>query len=260
LSQAPFDDATLMAYADGELDPVTRREVELHCSRDPDARAKVEMYRRSAQMLRDALAAQGAGGVPADLRAEVERLLSRERRRRRWLVPLAAAIVLAMLADLAWHLWPSRHANDPVAHLMLEAADHHAIFAAEPVHFVEVPPDDVAHIESWLGKRVNLSFRVPDLSSRSFEFKGARMMVVEGRPVAQLLYARPGGARIALNIAQGGGARTESLPPIQRHGISVRGRTADGHVFLVAGPAGDSALERDLEAIAADLPSLLQAS
>lgn len=47
-----IDDITLMAYADGELDEEKRRAVEKAISDDPEAKATVEKYRRSADLLK----------------------------------------------------------------------------------------------------------------------------------------------------------------------------------------------------------------
>lgn len=46
-----IDSETLMAYADGELDPVRRKEVEALLERDQEARAMVRKFRESADLL-----------------------------------------------------------------------------------------------------------------------------------------------------------------------------------------------------------------
>jgi hypothetical protein len=50
-----IDSKTLMAYADGELDPVRRKEVEALLERDPEARAMVRKFRESADLLKGGL-------------------------------------------------------------------------------------------------------------------------------------------------------------------------------------------------------------
>lgn len=49
-----MDEATLVAYVDGELDARRRREVERRLREDADAQAKVRLMERSARMLRGA--------------------------------------------------------------------------------------------------------------------------------------------------------------------------------------------------------------
>jgi hypothetical protein len=50
-----IDSETLMAYADGELDPVRRKEVEALLERDPEARAMVRKFRESTDLLKGGL-------------------------------------------------------------------------------------------------------------------------------------------------------------------------------------------------------------
>ena len=48
-----LDDETLMAYIDGELDEQTSLEIEHALEADPDAFAKVELFRKTAHQLSD---------------------------------------------------------------------------------------------------------------------------------------------------------------------------------------------------------------
>jgi hypothetical protein len=50
-----IDSETLMAYADDELDPVRRKEVEALLERDPEARAMVRKFRESTDLLKGGL-------------------------------------------------------------------------------------------------------------------------------------------------------------------------------------------------------------
>jgi anti-sigma factor RsiW len=84
---------------------------------------------------------------------------------------------------------------------IMQVAQYHKIYAREQRHLVEVSAAETPHIEQWLGKRLDdLAFKVPDLSAFGLTFKGARMLVVNGAPVAQLVYLPADGRAVALCI------------------------------------------------------------
>lgn len=62
-----FDNNTLMAYADGELDREAVAEVECRLSSDVDARAWVGMYRETAGLVRSAVTPYAHEQIPAHL-------------------------------------------------------------------------------------------------------------------------------------------------------------------------------------------------
>ena len=82
----------------------------------------------------------------------------------------------------------------------MQVAQYHRVYAREQRHLVEVPAAETPHIEAWLGKRLELPFKVPDLSAFGLTFQGARMLVINGQPVAQLVYLPPGGRAFALCV------------------------------------------------------------
>jgi len=83
----------------------------------------------------------------------------------------------------------------------MQVAQYHKIYAREQRHLVEVSAQETPHIEQWLGKRLDdLAFKVPDLSSLGLTFKGARMLVINGAPVAQLVYLPADGRAVALCV------------------------------------------------------------
>lgn len=67
----PFELSTLMAYADGELDAETAREVEAHLAESAEDRATVRALRRSAALARAALNEPLTEAVPERLLATV---------------------------------------------------------------------------------------------------------------------------------------------------------------------------------------------
>jgi anti-sigma factor RsiW len=95
-------------------------------------------------------------------------------------------------------------------------ADYHVVYARESEHQIEVPARRLDHIQAWLGERLHRNLLVPDLSDRGLTFEGARLLVVDGQPVAQLVYSAPDRPHepLALCISFGasgeGAVRTES--------------------------------------------------
>lgn len=81
---------------------------------------------------------------------------------------------------------------------LAQIADYHRIYAKQKRHLVEVPAAEKSHIEQWLAKTVGLPFRVPDLTEQGLDFAGARLLVADAKPVAQLLYTSPSGAVVGI--------------------------------------------------------------
>lgn len=81
-----------------------------------------------------------------------------------------------------------------------EIANYHAIYAKQKRHLVEVKDTGDNHIDAWLSKSLGHNFNVPDLSASGLNFEGARLLVVSGKPVAQLIYTTPNGEIVALCV------------------------------------------------------------
>jgi anti-sigma factor RsiW len=99
---------------------------------------------------------------------------------------------------------------------------------------VEVPATRKAHIEEWLGNRLNRKLTVPDLTRDGLEFIGARMLVMEGHPVAQLIYKHDDEPPIALCITLSE-LRKSSFSVDKHQGLVVGHWNEDGYIFVVVG-------------------------
>jgi len=118
---------------------------------------------------------------------------------------------------------------------IMQVAQYHKIYAREQRHLVEVPADDTPHIEQWLGKRLDdLAFKVPDLSSFGLTFKGARMLVVNGAPVAQLVYLPADGRAVALCIIHSK-KDDKPLTASQQDDLNLVDWRVKGYGFVVIG-------------------------
>lgn len=101
-----IDPETLMAYADGELDPLAAKRVEKAIAADPALAAQVERHRALAASLRAAFDPVAAAPVPPAVEtmvreaAKVVPLAPRPARRARplWLGAVAASLVAGLVA------------------------------------------------------------------------------------------------------------------------------------------------------------------
>jgi anti-sigma factor RsiW len=258
MNSLPVDDALLVAYVDGELDPVTRRHVEDLLEQNAAVRARVALFRRSGELLRAAFS-------EAEYMAPPERLVARIRKRVQpiarpwrswWALPVAAAIAGLVIGNLVLpvNFGIGESSSGRLANILEEVQDYHAVFDRETEHVVEVPASRRDHIEAWLGNRVHYPFAVPDLSSRGLTFLGARLVPIGSGVVAQLMYVDGGGEHLAICIAFTEDEIKAPLQSVQKGNYKVMGEADGHHVFIVAGPK----FNRELEPLAKGLPALLQ--
>jgi anti-sigma factor RsiW len=260
--QTPVDDTTLCAYADGELDLNSALAIEALAARDPAVRRRIEMFRESRDLVRSALSQAEYVHVPRRVRRSTEHAVFKRRpaaaiwSRR---VLSAAALVLALgvgsgitrLLDYGTIL-----PRNGVASVLGEIAEYHPIYAGEGEHLTEVPASRREHIEDWLGGRLSLALRAPDLTGYGLTFQGARLVALQGQPLAQLMYTGENQQRVALCVTKLVGRPSESSETLVEGGLKVIGLSSGEHVFLVIGPADEPMVDR----LATELPSLLVAS
>lgn len=222
-------DTMLLAYVDGELDAAGVREVEQLLANDPQARRTVEMYRETAGLLR---AACSETVYAADAARLLPPVLPRAWPRRR-LVWAAAACLAVGIAVGAGGTWLETR-QSAMAALIDEIADYHSVYSRERGHLVEVPAAQAQEFVAWLDKRLHRHLEIPDLSAEGLSFAGGRMLVVDGRPVAQLMYTRAQGLPVALCIGQmEGGSRPLR---VERHdALRVAAWQQDGYAYVVVG-------------------------
>lgn len=258
MNSLPIDDALLMAYVDGELDPVTRRRVDELLEQNAAVRDRVAMFRRSGDLLRSAFSEAECTPPPERLVARTKQILKPSLRlwQARWAFPVAASIAGLVIGNLAVpkNFGIGQSASSKLDHLLEEVREYHGVFARETEHVVEVPAARRDHIEAWLGNRVHYPFSVPDLTARSLSFLGARLVAIGGGVVAQLMYVDRNGEHIALCVAFTEDKLDAPIQSIQKAGLRVMGWAEGHHAFFVAGPK----FNPEVEPIAKSLPALLQ--
>ncbi len=253
-----LDENTLVAYVDGELDAASAREVEQALEASPVARNTVAKLRASAALVRaafaDALHEPPPPGLVAMLRAATPR-----RRPRSYWLPIAASIALLIGGAVAGALG-LRHLDHPdtvaqaptVDRLLEDVANYHRVYAREQRHLVEVAAAETPHIEDWLGRRLKSQLVVPDLKSQGLAFKGGRLLVFEGRPMAELVYTPADGPPVGLCItfaaAGMAGAATE-----QRGDLTITHWTDNGYFYSVVGWGNDRRMQAIADSVRAQL-------
>jgi anti-sigma factor RsiW len=186
-------DTTLVAYVDGELDSGACREVATALESDPEAREKVCRLRQAAVLVRAVFHRPPDEAVDAGMAAMIDR--SPRRDYRKLGLAVAASVLIAAVGFGGGRITAARHAPPEYSfesRLLDEIADYHTMYAREDEHQVELTAARPDLIEEWLGSRLHRQLHIPDLSDRKLTFAGARLLVVDGAPVAELLYHWPG--------------------------------------------------------------------
>src|SRR5690606_22991698 len=133
---------------------------------------------------------------PDDARLFAARAVHSARFPRTRLLQAAAAITLFVSGVAAGQLAPSilRPHDDGsgiktiAIDLPQQSRSAFLIYASEVRHPVEVGADEQAHLATWLGKRLDLPFRIPDLTATGLNLVGGRLVPVSGKAGALLMY------------------------------------------------------------------------
>jgi anti-sigma factor RsiW len=218
-------DEALVAYLDGELDSAERRHVEAWLEADPAVRDRLAALAQSVDLVRSAYvdivdepvpprliaAASGAGGTAQAAPLEAEILVLKRQSRtaaavpyRRWQVGLAAAAGLfGMVFGGAGTYFGMGLFNpaSPTAEARLAAVaannswlDNAAGYYKLTVNagdnmLIDVPAsNDTSEALQKISQGLPQQVRLPDLKPWGLSFRGARLVVVDGRPAAQLVY------------------------------------------------------------------------
>jgi anti-sigma factor RsiW len=230
----------LVAYADGELEPELVASAKQLIASDPEALRMVQLYRETAALLR---AACGQEFYRPDVA-----LLSAARRpaarpRLHYAMALAASLAIAFVGFGGGTMWAGNTLSER-GEWLSEVAEYHAIYSHETRHLVEVPAEQVEHLRAWLGQRLARNLDVPDLSAAGLRFAGARMLVINERPVAQLMYTRESGLPIGLCLTQMTGS--PSSISVERHGAMQLASWQDGDYGYVVVGDMDAAAARKI--------------
>jgi anti-sigma factor RsiW len=238
--------ALLVAYADGELDAAEVAEVEAWLAATPAAQQTLAMYRETAAMLRAAFPEIRDAVIPATLNGGGMASWRRQRLpRTAWAV--AAGVAMGIIGYGTGATWPDLISSER-SRMLSEVAEYHSIYSRETVHLVEVPAAQSEHLKAWLGKRVNGTLIIPDFKDAGLTFAGGRLVVLDGEPVAELMYTRDNGLPIAFCVLSHGG-KADAVAVERRGDLNLATWDDGAHSYIVVGEA-DAAVIRELATMA----------
>ncbi len=197
----PVHEEDLHAYVDDRLDPERRDAVARRLAADAVLRRRVEDWRAQRDLLRDGLAFRQQEPVPPSLSLSslAEARLATVRGAARW--RSAAGIVMALAVGTAAG-WVAHGPQRPseIARLSLEAVSAYRVFANDPAHGIELPPDDPVELTRRMTQTLGRSVAVPDLSRAGYHLVGGRVLAVMYGPAGMLVYEDAAHNRITVYI------------------------------------------------------------
>jgi anti-sigma factor RsiW len=278
--QKPSDEL-LIAYLDGELDERRCSEIESWLEQDASVRERVAQLTESAAVLRAAFdevlredvperllaAARGTGPAAESHAAKIipfrgKRLGDSWATYRRWwvAVPIAASLVGLMVGGGLGYFGIDRGATPSIDEKQTAAsnnatnswldnvAEYHKLFvnAAGDSTFADIPAKDGDGggevIQKISQRTAQQGVRVPDLKPWGLVFQGARVVVIEGHPAAQLVYTADnktvGKAIGPLTVVIGSTKRQDVAPTFDhRQDENLLYWRRNGHAYAIVGQA-----------------------
>lgn len=235
--------AKLSAYLDGELDPTAAQAVEERLANDPKARAELDALIAADVVAQEAFEAELEAPVPFALAQQIKATPMSEpsvnKSRPIW-GAMAASLVVFAMGGLGGYVLRGDTPPLQTAGWLADIADYHAVYASQGRHLVEVGADESDHIETWLGNTIGASFTIPDMTEFGLTFEGGRLLVANGKPVAQLMYRDADGVVVALCLQRRNGESPD--PPLFKeqtiNGFDFVSWSAGEADYVVIGPEG----------------------
>jgi anti-sigma factor RsiW len=149
----------------------------------PDLRRRYESIVNLRASLREAAAQDRASDL---LQPRIERAVGRIGPSvARW-VALAASFALGLFVAAAF-TWIAFVPRGPALAEMIVSAHMRSLLAAQPI---DIASSDRHTVKPWLSRKVPQSPDVVDLAQNGFPLLGGRVDVIDGNPVATIVYGR----------------------------------------------------------------------
>lgn len=206
-------DPDLMAYVDGRLSPEKLTEVEARLSRDAQAREAVAQWRHFDNVLHNY--AKEADDLPANLRiAALERQLADKLRKRHWRAKLLgpglqriAASVFLFAAGWGGHALYSGGADTITAsypYFVAPTLAGHSFYSLAGYERAEFAGDEVENALDWISAQMQQKIDSPKLGRLGYRVESARLVMIEGQPVALFNYRNPEDERVTVSLTPRG--------------------------------------------------------
>jgi anti-sigma factor RsiW len=263
-------DERLVAYLDGELEAGERREVEAWLAEDPAARDRLLALAESDMLLRRAFdaamhepvpprlitAANGAAAAGPPAKILPFKLLDAPRRAgpswQRWAaLPAAATLFGLVVGGGAGYLALGKAVDSgggkppPVQAAastgwLDNAAGYYKLYVdAGGIAAVTVPASgDTSAALQKISQTLSTQLRLPNLKPWGLDFRGAQVVVVEGKPAAQLVYTTDNKAIGPLTLTIGSSSKPDVAPSVdRRQDVNVLYWRHQGHAYALVGRA-----------------------
>lgn len=261
-------DEALVAYLDSELDSPERRHVEAWLDADPAVRERLAALAQSADLVRGAYAdivneplperliaaARGEAATAPPREAEILVLRpakpAASLRDRRWPIALAAAAGLfgVMFGGVGSYVGLGMLApTTPAGERQLAAANniwldnaagyYKLTVNAGDTMLIDVPAsNDTSEALQKISQSLPQQVRLPNLKPWGLTFRGARLVVVEGRPAAQLVYITDNKAIGPLTLLIGA-SKQPNIPPTfdRRQDVNLLYWRHQGRAYALVG-------------------------
>jgi anti-sigma factor RsiW len=165
-----------------------------------------------------------------------------------------AATLLIGIVGTAVGIMVNRERTSDATSLLDEISTYHLVYGRETEHLVEVPASRREELSAWLGDRLGRNLVIPELSTTRFTFAGGRMLVVEGKPVAQLLYTRAGSFPLGVCVT----TSSKVAVPVQvdrRNGLDLAWWRDGAYVYVIVGTVPEAEARDLADLVAAQMRS-----
>lgn len=171
----------LPLYVDGELDQQDQAVIEQHLAQCESCAKNVHFDRSLKAKIKNAIVECDQIALPPSLKSKLRRQASQARagqQLKRYGIPAACAAAAAVLFTVA--------TSSAFAPLVKESVQRHT----DNVR-VDYASQDAARIERVLSQRLGHAVEVPKFRNNRISLRGARMVRMNNRPAAYLVYGTP---------------------------------------------------------------------
>jgi anti-sigma factor RsiW len=241
----------LHAFVDGQLPSGRCTAVLAYLGRRPDEITRLAAYARHKEQLRRRLEEfELESGDPATAelqRALAERLTSRSYRD--WL--RRAAAMVALLGAGWWsNTLYQQHLTGRLPGVVVEAAQAHEFFGADPNRPVELPAVAAADMATWFSRQLGEMVEIPSLGGMGLRLVGGHLLAGDDGPVAQLIYEDVSGYRVSLCLSSAPNDGGPEVEVVRLEGLTAGywhegdltyalvGNTSEEHLLAIATKLG----------------------
>jgi anti-sigma factor RsiW len=190
--------------------------------------------------LKRAIGAAGARYVPSpELRKRVADRVRPGRKHlqmRQWIPGLAAAAAAILICAASLQLWLRHQAGEQA---IAQLVDLHVGTIASP-NPVDVVSDDRHTVKPWFQGKLPFTFNLPDLDNGPYKLRGGRLVYLDNRPGAQLLFELRKHEFSVFMVQQGDWQALPGSIKVRRNGFSVECWTQNKLRFAIVSDANPS--------------------